>query len=64
MQTVKVSEFKAKCLASAMLHARHRITLTPDEIVRSYPSLDRAAVQASLAYAAELDRERVVPLSS
>lgn len=38
--------------------------LTPDEIIRSYPSLDRAAVQAAIAYAAELARERVVPLSA
>jgi uncharacterized protein (DUF433 family) len=38
--------------------------LTPDEIVRSYPSLDRAAIQAVIAYAAELARERVVPLSA
>jgi len=36
--------------------------LTPDEIVRSYPSLDRVAVQAAIAYAAELARERIVPL--
>ena len=28
--------------------------LTPDEIVRSYPSLSREAVQAAMAYAAEL----------
>lgn len=34
--------------------------LTPDEIVRSYPSLSREAVQAAVAYAAELARERVV----
>ena len=34
--------------------------LTPDEIVRSYPSLSREAVQAAMAYAAELARERVV----
>lgn len=38
--------------------------LTPDEIVRSYPSLDRTAVQAAIAYAAELARERIVPLSA
>jgi uncharacterized protein (DUF433 family) len=38
--------------------------LTPNEIVRSYPSLDRAAIQAAIAYAAELARERVVPLSA
>jgi len=34
--------------------------LTPDEIVRSYPSLSREAVQAAMSYAAELARERVV----
>ena len=31
--------------------------LSPDEILQSYPSLDREAVQAALAYAAELARE-------
>ena len=34
--------------------------LTADEIVRSYPSLSREAVQATISYAAELGRERVV----
>ena len=34
--------------------------LTPEEIVRSYPSLSREAVQAAISYAAELARERVV----
>ena len=34
--------------------------LRPDEIVRSYPSLTREAVQAAVAYAAELARERVI----
>ena len=34
--------------------------LTPDEIVCSYPSLTREAVQAAMAYAAELARERIV----
>ena len=33
--------------------------LTPEEIMRSYPSLSREAVQAAIAYAAELARERV-----
>ncbi len=37
--------------------------LTPDEIVRSYPSLNREAVQAAIAYAAELGRERIVAMS-
>jgi uncharacterized protein (DUF433 family) len=36
--------------------------LTPDEIVRSYPSLNREAVQAAISYAAELGRERVVAM--
>ena len=34
--------------------------LTPEEITRSYPSLTREAVQAAVAYAAELARERIV----
>jgi uncharacterized protein (DUF433 family) len=38
--------------------------LTSDEIIRSYPSLTREAVQAAIAYAAELARERVLPLSA
>ena len=33
---------------------------TADEIARSYPSIDQTAVQAAIAYAAELARERVV----
>lgn len=36
--------------------------LNADEILKSYPSLTREAVQAALAYAAELTREQVVPL--
>jgi uncharacterized protein (DUF433 family) len=36
--------------------------LTPDEIVRSYPSLNHESVQAAIAYAAELGRERVVAM--
>ena len=36
--------------------------LAPDEIVRSYPSLSRKAVQAAIAYAAELGRERIVAI--
>jgi uncharacterized protein (DUF433 family) len=35
---------------------------TPDEILRSYPSLSREAIQAAIAYAAELTRERVVAM--
>ena len=36
--------------------------LSVDEILRSYPSLSREAVQAAIAYAAELARERVVDI--
>lgn len=36
--------------------------LNPDEIIKSYPSLTIKAIQATIAYAAELTRERVVPL--
>jgi uncharacterized protein (DUF433 family) len=32
-----------------------------DEILRSYPSLKREDVDAAVAYAAELARERIVP---
>ena len=34
--------------------------LTPDQITGSYPSLTREAVQAAVAYATELARERIV----
>ena len=34
--------------------------LTLDEIVRSYPLLNPDAIQAVIAYAAELARERIV----
>jgi len=36
--------------------------LTAEEIVHSYPSLSHEAVQAAIAYAAELGRERVVAM--
>jgi uncharacterized protein (DUF433 family) len=38
------------------------VGLSPDEIVHSYPSLSREAVQAAITYAAELTRERVVDI--
>jgi uncharacterized protein (DUF433 family) len=34
-----------------------------EEILESYPSLSEEGVQAAIAYAAELARERVVALS-
>ena len=36
--------------------------LDVDEILRSYPTLTKEAIQATLAYAAALTREQVVPL--
>lgn len=36
--------------------------LSPDEIIESYPSLTREAIQAALAYAADLAQERVLSL--
>jgi uncharacterized protein (DUF433 family) len=36
--------------------------LAPEEILRSYPTLRPEDIQAAIAYAAELARERVVPL--
>ena len=38
------------------------VGLSVDEILKSYPSLTREAVQAAIAYAAELTREQVVIL--
>jgi uncharacterized protein (DUF433 family) len=36
--------------------------VTPDEVLSSYPSLSAADIQAAIAYAAELARERFVRL--
>ena len=36
--------------------------LTPEEILKSYPSLTKESIQAAIAYAAELARERVVSM--
>jgi uncharacterized protein (DUF433 family) len=36
--------------------------LTTEEILTSYPSLTREGVQAAIAYAAELARERIIIL--
>ncbi len=38
--------------------------ISQDEILASYPALDRTDIQAALEYAAELARGRVVPLTS
>ena len=37
--------------------------LSVDDIMRSYPSVSREAMQACLHYAAELARERIAPLA-
>jgi uncharacterized protein (DUF433 family) len=37
--------------------------LTVGEILKSYPSLSEESVQAAIAYAAELARERVVAMT-
>jgi uncharacterized protein (DUF433 family) len=34
---------------------------TPEEVLRSYPSLRKEDVQASIAYAADLARDQVIP---
>ncbi len=38
--------------------------LSSDEIFKSYPSLPKEAIQAAIAYAAELSHERIVALSA
>jgi uncharacterized protein (DUF433 family) len=38
--------------------------VTREEILRSYPSLKSEDIEGCIAYAAELTRERVVPLQS
>ena len=38
--------------------------LSPDDIIHSYPSLNLEAVQAAIAYAAELAKERVINLAA
>lgn len=38
--------------------------LEPAQILQDYPSLTPEAIQAAIAYAADLARERVVPLSA
>jgi uncharacterized protein (DUF433 family) len=38
--------------------------VSQDEILKSYPSLTISDIQAAIGYAAELARERVVPVSA
>ncbi|MCY4662098.1 MAG: DUF433 domain-containing protein [Acidobacteria bacterium] len=37
--------------------------LSPEQIARSYPSVNRDSIQAAVRYAAELAKERVLPLA-
>ncbi len=39
------------------------VGLTVDDIIKSYPSLTKESVQATIAYAAELSKERIVALA-
>jgi uncharacterized protein (DUF433 family) len=36
----------------------------PEDILKAYPSLSLESIQAAIAYAADLARERFVPLSA
>jgi len=38
--------------------------LTPDQIIESYPSVNREAILAAISYAAEISRERIIPISA
>lgn len=38
--------------------------VSEDEILAAYPSLDRNDIRAALAYAAEMTRERVIPVAT
>ncbi len=38
--------------------------VTPDELFADYPTLPKEAIAAALAYAAELARDRIVPISA
>ena len=39
------------------------VGVSPQELLKSYPSLSLEDIQAGIAYAAELARERVVPMT-
>ncbi len=38
------------------------MNLSPNEILRSHPTVTLEAIQATVAYAAELTRKRVIPI--
>ena len=37
---------------------------TPEQIIKSYPSLTREDIRASIQYAAELAKDRVIPFKA
>ncbi len=54
--------FRGTRVPVAVVLANLAAGLSSEDIVRSYPTLSPAAVQAALAYAADLAEERVLPL--
>ena len=38
--------------------------MTPEDLMKEYPSLNSKSIQAAIKYAAEIVRERVIPLSA
>jgi uncharacterized protein (DUF433 family) len=38
--------------------------MTVDEIIKDYPSLDLKSIQAAIKYAADIVRERMIPISA
>ena len=38
--------------------------MSPEDLIKEYPSLNSKSIQAAIKYAAEIVRERVIPLSA
>jgi uncharacterized protein (DUF433 family) len=38
--------------------------MSPEDLIKEYPSLNSKSIQAAMKYAAEIVRERVIPLSA
>ena len=55
--------FEGRRIPVAVVLANMAEGTLPEEIIRSYPSLSLPAIQAALAYAADVVQERVLPLS-
>jgi uncharacterized protein (DUF433 family) len=54
--------FKGTRIMVSVILDNLAVGLSDDEILKSYPSLNREAIQAAITYAAELARERVVAI--